>query len=114
MSVFPKINFWNNFIVGGPLGCIGGGNKSGWMNKNLYVSFIKHFIHHVCSSKERLVQLILENVDAHIVSPTAIDLARRNGVVMLTVPLHTSHYLQSLDRICYGPFKTGFGVAMDG
>ena len=50
---------------------------------------------------------------AHI-SPTAIDLARENGVVMLTIPPHTSHYLQPLDRTCYGPFKTAFGVAMDG
>ena len=56
--------------------------------------------------------LILDNVDAHI-SPTAIDLARENGVVMLTIPPHTSHYLQPLDRICYEPFKTAFRVAMD-
>ena len=115
MFVFPRVNFWNNFIVGGPLGCIGGANKSGWMNEDLYVNFIKHFIHHVPSSKERSVLLILDNVDAYI-SPTAIDLARENGVVtrMLTIPPHTSHYLQPLDRTCYGPFKTAFGVAMDG
>ena len=56
------------------------------------------------SSKERPVLLILDNVDAHI-SPTAIDLARENGVVLLTIPPHTSHYLQPLDRTCYGPFK---------
>ena len=113
MFVFPWVNFRNNFIVGGPLGCIGGANKSGWMNEDLYVNFIKHFIHHVRRSRERPVLLILDNVDAHI-SPTAIDLARENGVVMLTIPPHTSHYLQPLDRTCYGPFKTAFGVAMDG
>ena len=112
MFVFPRVNFRNNFIVGGPLGCIGGANKSGWINEDLYVNFIKHFIHYVRSSKEQPVLLILDNVDAHI-SPTAIDLARENGVVMLTIPPHTSHYLQPLDRTCYGPFKTAFGVAMD-
>ena len=97
MFVFPRVDFRNNFIVGGPLGCIGGVKKSGWMNEDLYVNFIKHFIHHVRSSKERLVLLILDNVDAHI-SPTAVDLARGNDVVMLTIPPHTSHYLQPLDR----------------
>ena len=71
------------------------------MNEDLYVNFIKHFIHHVRSSKERPVLLILDNVDAHI-SPTAIDLARENGVVMLTILPQTSHYLQPLDRKCYG------------
>ena len=105
------VNFRNNFIVGGPLGCIGGANKSGWMNKDLCVNCIKDFIHHVRSSKERPVLLILDNVDAHI-SPTAM--ARKNGVVMLIIPPHTWHYLQPLDRTCYGPFKTAFGVAMDG
>ena len=109
MFVFPRVNFRNNFIVGGPLGCIGGANKSGWMNEDLYVNFIKHIIHHVRSSKERPVLLI----HTHI-SPTAIDLARENGVVILTIPPDTSHYLQPLDRTCYGPFKTTFGVAMDG
>ena len=84
------------------------------MNEDfINVNFIKHFHHHVRSSKERPVLLILDNVDAHI-SPTAIDLARENSVVMLTIPPHTSHYLQPLDRTCYGPFETAFGVAMDG
>ena len=83
------------------------------MNEDLYINFIKHFIHHVLSSKEQSVLLILDNVDVHI-SPTAIDLACENGVVMLTIFLHTSHYLQPLDRTCYEPFKTAFGLAMDG
>ena len=83
------------------------------MNEDLYVNFIEHFIHHVRSSKERPVLLILDNVDTHI-SPTAIDLAREKGVVVLTIPPHTSYYFQPLDRKCYEPFKTAFGVAMDG
>ena len=41
MFVFPRVNFWNNFIVGGSLECIGGASKSGWMNEDLYVNFIK-------------------------------------------------------------------------
>ena len=52
-------------------------------------------------------------MDAHI-SPTAIDLAHENGVVMLTIPPHTSLYLQLLDRTCYRPFKTALGLEMDG
>ena len=113
MFVFPRVYFRNNFIVGGPLGCIGSANKSGWMNEDLYVNFIKHFIHHVRSSKERPVLLILDNVNAHI-SPTVIDLARENGVVMLAIPPHTSHHLQPLDRTCHKHFKTAFGVTMGG
>ena len=42
------------------------------------------------------------------------NLQRENDVAMLPISPHTSHYLQPLDRTCYGPFKTAFGVAMDG
>ena len=55
MFVFLRVNFQNNFIVGGPLECIGGANKSGWMNEDLHVNFIEHFINNVRSSKERPV-----------------------------------------------------------
>ena len=55
-------------------------------------------------SKERPVLLILDNVDAHI-SPTAIDLVRENGVVMLTIPPQTLHYLRPLDQACSGSSK---------
>ena len=48
--------------------------------------------------------LILDNHDTHI-SIETVDLAKNNGVVMLTLPPHCSHKLQPLDRSVYGPFK---------
>ncbi|XP_039279251.1 uncharacterized protein LOC120350359 [Nilaparvata lugens] len=32
-------------------------------------------------------------------------MARNNGIVMITIPPHSSHKLQRLDRGVYGPFK---------
>ena len=54
--------------------------------------------------------LILDNHDTHI-SIETVDLAKNNGVVMLTLPPHCSHKLQPLDRSVYGPFKAFYNQA---
>ncbi|EFX61075.1 hypothetical protein DAPPUDRAFT_340687 [Daphnia pulex] len=43
--VFPRVNFKNHFLAGGPLGCDGTANKSGCMNDVTMDLWIKHFIH---------------------------------------------------------------------
>ncbi|CAE1267328.1 unnamed protein product [Acanthosepion pharaonis] len=55
----------------------------------------------------------MDNVEAHITIKT-IDHARENGVLLLTLPSHTSHRLQPLDRAVYGPFKKAYNATMDG
>ncbi|XP_064595954.1 uncharacterized protein LOC135462656 [Liolophura sinensis] len=112
MFVFPRVNFRDHFLNGAPPGAIGSAARSGWMNEELYLEYLRHFINHTRCSKDRPVLLILDNVESHI-SLEAIDLGRENGVVMLTLPPHTSHRLQPLDCSVYGPFKTAYNVAMD-
>ena len=55
----------------------------------------------------------MDNHEAHM-SLEAVDLAKANGIVLLTIPPHTSHRLQPPDRTVYGPFKNAYSVAMDG
>ena len=83
------------------------------MNEVLFLEYLKHFINHVRCSHTNKVLLILDNHNSHI-TLQAIDLAKENGIVMLTIPPHTSHRLQPLDRSVFGPFKTAFNRAMDG
>lgn len=40
-------------------------------------------------------------------------LAKSSGVVLLTLPPHTSHRLQPLDRTVFGPMKCFFNRALD-
>ena len=56
--------------------------------------------------------LILDNHETHA-SLAAIDVAKENGVILLTLPPKTSHKLQLLDVSCYKPFKTANSRAMD-
>ena len=113
MFIFPRVNYKDHFINGAPPGSLGKATQSGWINEDLFIEYLKHFIHHVRCSETNKVLLILDNHDSHI-SLQAIDLAKENGIVMLTLPPHTSHRLQPLDRSVYGPFKTAFNRAMDG
>ena len=66
----------------------------------------------VVCTKEKQVLIIIDNHDSHC-SLEAIDFARDNGIVMLTIPPHTSHRLQTLDVTVFGPFKAAYYQAMD-
>ena len=78
-------------------------NPSDWINGDLFLEYLKHFIRHTRCSKEKKVLLILNIHESHI-SLAVIDLAKENR--LLTMPLHTSHKLQSLDACCMSGLKT--------
>ena len=53
-----------------------------------------------CASKDIFnipILLIMDNHETHM-SLAAVDLAKANEIVLLTIPPHTSHRLQPLDR----------------
>jgi hypothetical protein len=107
MFIFPRLKFQDHFVRDGPVGCIGSGNKSGWMQEPEFLVFVKHFAKHTNPSETNKVLLILDNRGSHISIPV-IDFCRQNFVTLLSFPPHTSHKLQPLDRGVYGPFKKFF------
>ena len=95
MFIFPMVRYKDHFITGAPAGSLGTATQSGWMNEVLFIEYLKHFINHVRCSHTNKVLLILDNHNSHI-TLQAIDLAKENGIVMLTIPPHTSHRRQPL------------------
>jgi hypothetical protein len=73
---------------------------------------MQHFVIHSRTSKEKPVLLLLDNHCSHL-SVEAIELARDNGVIMLSFPPQCSQRLQPLERSVYGPFKRFISVAQD-
>lgn len=55
--------------------------------------------------------MILDNHDSHL-SIDALDYAKDNGIVMLTIPPHCSHKVQPLDCTVFGPFKKYYSSAI--
>jgi len=108
--VFPRVHFKESMLHGAPPGTVGASHQTGWMTAEIFKTFMEHFIKSTKCSKQRPVLLILDNHDTHL-SIETIDLAKDNGVIMLTLPPHCSHKLQPLDRSVYGPFKAFYNQA---
>lgn len=111
--IFPRVNFKPHFLNGGPRGCGGSANASGWMREDDFVLFLKHFVRHVRCSPKKPVLIILDNHESHT-SIACLNYCKAEGIVLLSIPPHTSHKLQPLDRTVYGPFKKYFNSASDG
>lgn len=112
MFIFPRVNFKDFMLTGAPPGSIGGANPSGWSNEKLFIQFFKHFLQYAKPSKDSPCILLMDNHESHISVPV-IQLAKDNGVILVTFHPHTSHKMQPLDRTVFGAFKTYFNTAMN-
>lgn len=63
-------------------------------------------------SKNEPVLLLLDNHSSHI-SLSIFDYCKEHGIILLTIPPHTSHKLQPLDVSFYGPLKSAFNKQCD-
>lgn len=85
-------------------------SDSGYVNSELFVEWIKHFQTHAKATKDSPVLLILDNHSSHL-SLDAVLFCRQNGIHLLSIPPHSSHKLQPLDRCFFKPLKTYFSEA---
>lgn len=112
LFIFPRKKFKPFMINGGPPGCIGTANGSGWMQEEDFLVFLQHFVRHTHPTPQSQVILLLDNHGSHL-SLQGIDFCRQHGVVLLSFPPHCSHKLQPLDRSVYGPLKRYVSRAID-
>ncbi|XP_072395126.1 uncharacterized protein [Diabrotica undecimpunctata] len=110
--VFPRVKFKDHVLINGPPGSLGLATKSGWMTTKIFPQVIKHFIKYTLSSKENPTLLIMDNYHSHICIEV-INLAKQNGITIVTLPPHCSGKLQPLDVSCYAPVKTYYAAAVD-
>ena len=92
-------------MKGAPPGAVGKANPSGWISDEIFTEWMHHFISQVNPSKDRPIMLILDGHSSHTRNLNTIQLAREHGVVLVSIPPHTSHKLQPLDRSFMGPLK---------
>ncbi|KAJ8964067.1 hypothetical protein NQ314_005150, partial [Rhamnusium bicolor] len=95
-----------------PPGTLGLVSSSGWMTTDLFPDVMKHFIKYSNSSKENPSLLVYDNHESHL-SITALNIAKENGVIILTLPPHCSHKMQPLDINVFYSFKSHFNSAVD-
>lgn len=110
--VFPRKNFKDHMMHGAPPGALGLAAPTGWMNADLFVEVMRHFIKHTSASPENPALLIMDNHESHL-SIEALDLAKQAGVTVLTLHPHTTAKMQPLDVGINGPFKSYYNGAVD-
>ncbi|KAK9732050.1 DDE superfamily endonuclease [Popillia japonica] len=87
-------------------------SESGYINSEIYMSFLKHFQNHAKANKESPVLLILDNHSSHC-SLDAVLYCRKNNIDRLTIPPHSSHRTQPLDRCFFKALKDYYGEYCD-
>ena len=112
MFIFPRIRMTNTLANNGPANAVYFCSKSGWSNEELFHKWLEHFQKTVKSSKNEPVLLLMDNHSSHISLPI-FDYCKEYGIIILTIPPHTSHRLQPLDVSFYGPLKSAFNRQCD-
>jgi len=107
MLIFPRKNMNPRLLNGAPPGTVGATSPSGWINGDLYLKWLKHFIQHTAATVDRKVMLILDNHESHV-TLQAYEMCRENGVIVVSLPPHCSHKCQPLDLAVFGPLKTAY------
>eukprot|EP00745_Piridium_sociabile_P012380 TRINITY_DN190907_c0_g1_i1.p1 TRINITY_DN190907_c0_g1~~TRINITY_DN190907_c0_g1_i1.p1 ORF type:complete len:178 (-),score=23.43 TRINITY_DN190907_c0_g1_i1:26-559(-) len=106
MVLFKRKRQCRELADGAPTGSLVTNNESGWMDKDMFMTWIRHFTTHVKPSPDRPVLLIMDGHSSHTRSLAAIDYARENGIVMLSLPPHSTHRLQPLDVSFFKPLQS--------
>lgn len=108
LIIFPRKNMSQLLMKGAPAGSIGVAHPSGWVQSNLFTQWFKHFIYYTKLTKEDPVLLFLDGHFSHTKNLELIDLARENFVKIISLPPHTTHKLQPLDRTFMGALKSHY------
>lgn len=76
-------------LTGAPNGTGDNANKSGWVNGEIFVDILKHFVK---CSKEKPVILIMDNHESHITIDN-LEISKDNGIVLVTFsPIQVENY----------------------
>lgn len=110
--IFPRKRMKNELMDGSPPESIGLCSDSGYINSTLFIEWLKHFQSKVRADKDHPVLLILDNHSSHR-SLEAVLYCRENSIHLLTIPPHSSHRLQPLDRSYFKPLKTLYADECD-
>lgn len=71
------------------------------------------FQSHTSSSKENPSLLVVDGHSTHIKDPDLLSFANDNGIIMICLPPHTTHWLQPLDRSIFKPMKCYYYEAVN-
>ena len=96
---------------GAPIGSVVTCNDSGWMDADTFTKWLHHFVDFVKPTADKKVLLVLDGHSTHVKNLKSIELARKEIVIKLCLPPHTTHKIQPLDRTLFKPLQTYYDQA---
>lgn len=108
--IFPRKNHNVQLMKDAPPGSQSSCHLSGWVQLEIFTKWFQHFLQFSRPSKETPVLLVLDGHYSHTRNVEVINLARQNGVVIISLPPHSTHKLQPLDRAFMSPLKTYYNA----
>ena len=105
MLIFPRKNMNIQLMKGTPPGSISAVHPSGWVQASLFAQWFRHFMDTVKPSASSPVLLVLDGHYSHTRNLEVVNMARENHVVIISLPPHSTHKLQPLDKTFMGALK---------
>lgn len=102
--IFARKRMKAELLDSAPPSSIGLVSDSSFINSELFLDWLSHFKDHARPSAESPVLLILDNHTTHC-SLQAIEFFRKHHIHALTLPPHSSHKTQPLDRCFFNVLK---------
>ena len=112
MIIFKRLRMHPSLKIGAPPGAIVAISETGYINTELFIEWLKHFIDYVKPTVEEKVLLVLDGHTTHAKNFEAITLARSHGVLLQQLPGHTTHRLQPFDVSIFKPLQTYYDEAL--
>lgn len=112
LYVFPRQRMSDNLMKGAPPQAVGYASKNGWIDQDIFLKWLEHFVKMCSPSKENPHLIILDGHHSHK-TLAAIDYCTDNGIHLLTLPPHSTHRMQPLDRTYFKPLKSAFNGLAD-
>ncbi|KAJ4425442.1 hypothetical protein ANN_28057, partial [Periplaneta americana] len=110
LFVFPRQRMNNRLMINAPSGSLSVAHETGWITADSFMKWFVEFVKCVHPTTEDPVLLILDGHSSHK-ELNVILYARNSNVHMLSLPPHTTHRLQPLDRTVMKPFKNAYNEA---
>jgi hypothetical protein len=83
-----------------PHGLLPLANQSGWMDKGYFLLVLKNLRSHIFGSPTKPVIVFVDGHSFHV-SYSVVMYCKEQGIILQTLPPHTSHGSQTF----YGPFR---------
>lgn len=106
MVIFPRKYMSAQLQKGAPSGTVFNVQPSGWITTELFTKWFDHFLTTTKPTPESPVLLVFDGHTSHTRNIEIIEKARQNHVTIISLPPHSTHKLQPLDKSFLSPLKT--------